>query len=347
MFTMTTLMLLFMDPAKNMIDAMWNSTAISDCEVTISGAMQGQIVFAEGEFVRAMKPESSPSTPRAKRGFATPRPLGLFFLAFCTLGVPETTYLFDNFCAMGSLEELCVECEPGGEANMSDNDMAGCIPSLAACKDMRKLELSGLILSTKRCAALSAVVPRMAALVELCLGENRINDDCIRVLAHGLSNCKQLQSLNLFLNMISDDSLDVLARGLPASVDTLHLGGNEISDDGLDVLIQGLPTSVDTLDLKVNEITLARNLLLLRFKRLDLSDNTLCPDGPRVIAASLANPECRLELLNLRSANIGDEGAAILAEGLRDNQRLIRMLLRDNNITKEGWNAFSSTLCDI
>lgn len=48
-FSMAGLMLLFMEPAKNMVDSTWNSTAISDCEVTISGAMQGQIVFAEGE----------------------------------------------------------------------------------------------------------------------------------------------------------------------------------------------------------------------------------------------------------------------------------------------------------
>ncbi|EJK51781.1 hypothetical protein THAOC_29019, partial [Thalassiosira oceanica] len=65
-----------------------------------------------------------------------------------------------------------------------------------------------------------------------------------------------------------------------------------------------------------------------------------------VIAASLANPECRLEDLNLYSCNIGDEGAAILADGLRNNQRLTVMSLGGNNITEQGWNAFLSILCD-
>ncbi|EJK57931.1 hypothetical protein THAOC_21985 [Thalassiosira oceanica] len=274
------------------------------------------------------------------------------FVNFWILGVPEATHLFNNFCAMRSLEELCVQCEHGGEANMSDYDMAGCIPSLAACKGMRKLELTGLHLSTKSCAALSAVVPRMAALMEMRLVGNRIDDDCLRLLAQGLSECKQFKSLDLCANMISDGCLDVLARGLPASMETLRLEGNAISDDGLDVLIQGLPASVDTLHLEGNEITLARHLLLLRFKKLGLCGGTLCPGGPRVIAASLANPECRLEELYLNSCGlvnsiIGDKGAATLAEGLRNNQRLTCMSWRYNsNITAIGWNAFSSILCD-
>ncbi|EJK56258.1 hypothetical protein THAOC_23895, partial [Thalassiosira oceanica] len=93
-------------------------------------------------------------------------------------------------------------------------------------------------------------------------------------------------------------------------------------------------------------VTLARQLPLLRFKELDFSDNTLCPGGPQVIAASLANPECRLELLDLISTAVGDEGAAILAPSLRNNQRLARMTLEDNSITETGWDAFSSILCD-
>merc|ERR1712110_1327730 len=38
-----------MEPVQSIIDMVWSSEAISDCEVTITGAMQGQIVFAEGE----------------------------------------------------------------------------------------------------------------------------------------------------------------------------------------------------------------------------------------------------------------------------------------------------------
>ncbi|EJK52483.1 hypothetical protein THAOC_28230 [Thalassiosira oceanica] len=217
----------------------------------------------------------------------------------CYLGVPETTFLFNTLRDVNNLEELCINCDSedadGSLSDMLDDDfMAKCIPSLAACKGMRKLKLAGLNLSTKSCAALSALP--------------------------WLSECKQMQELNLITNRIGDDGLDVLIQGLPASIDGLHLDENQI--------------------------TLARQLPLLRFKELYLSCNALSLDGPRVITASLANPECRLEDLFLDCTAVGDKGAAILAEGVRNNQRLTLMSLNHNNITERGWNAFSSILCD-
>ncbi|EJK64254.1 hypothetical protein THAOC_15029, partial [Thalassiosira oceanica] len=225
----------------------------------------------------------------------------------CHLGVPEANFLFNTFGDMSSLEELCIECE-GDLANLNDGDMAGCIPSIAACTGMRSLVLTYLNLGTNSCAALRGVFPRMANLRELVLSGNSLDDDCTRLLAQGLSDCMQIQSLNL--------------------------SHNRISDNGLDVLVQSLPTSVDALYLARNDITLARHVLLLRFRVLNIWGNTLCPGGTRVIAASLADPECRLESLNLNECNIGDEGTATLADGLRNNQGLTSMSLRNNNITE-------------
>ncbi|EJK47373.1 hypothetical protein THAOC_33908 [Thalassiosira oceanica] len=225
----------------------------------------------------------------------------------------------NTFGDMNSLEELCIDCEDD-LANLNDGDIAGYIPSLAACTTMRSLKLNHLNLSTISCAALRGIFPRMDTLLKLVLCGNLIDGDCTRLLAQGLSDCKQLESLGL--------------------------SGNRISDNGLEVLIQSLPTSVDALNLAWNDITLARHVLLLRFRVLDIGGNTLCPDGTRVIAALLSNPECRLDDVHINSCNIGDEGAAVLADGLRNNQRLTRMSLGDNNITERGWNAFSSILCD-
>ena len=241
----------------------------------------------------------------------------------CYIGVPGATFLFNTFRDMNSLEELWIDCgdEEEGFSDLDDDIMAGCIQSLASCTGMRKLKLNYMNMGTNSWASLSGVFPRMAALLELSLCGNAIDDDCARVLVRGLAGCKHLQSLNLKIN--------------------------DIGDDGLDVLIQGLPASVDALEISYNEITLARRQLpLLRFKTLDLRRNPLSPDGPRVIAASLANPECRLDALNLNDTNIGDDGAAILAASLRSNQRLTRMLLSNHNITETGWNAFPSVLCD-
>ncbi|EJK48926.1 hypothetical protein THAOC_32239, partial [Thalassiosira oceanica] len=240
----------------------------------------------------------------------------------CYLGVPGTIFLFNTLRDLISLEELYVNCEGEEEnlANLNDGAMAGCIPSLVACTGLQKLQMNGLNLSNNSCASLSGVFPRMAALLELDLCGNLIDDDCVEVLVRGLAESKQIQSLDLSFN--------------------------RIRDDGLDVLIQGLPASVDKLDLARNEVSLARKIPLLRFKELVLWGNSLSLGGLRVIAVSLANPECRLEELDLDQCNIGNDEAATLAPSLRDNQRLARLSLAENNITKEGWNAFSSILCD-
>ncbi|EJK73349.1 hypothetical protein THAOC_05032 [Thalassiosira oceanica] len=198
--------------------------------------------------------------------------------------------------------------------------MAGCFPSLAALAGMQKLMLVDLNMGMKSSAALGAALPQMANLLELELWENSIDDNMVEVLVPGLAECKRLNLLDLVRN--------------------------RIGDDGLDVLIQGLPTSIDTLVLKSNQITLAQHLALLRLKELDLSGNTLSSDGPRVIAASLTNPECRLEALHLDRCSIGDEGAAVLAESMRYNQRLTKLALQGNAITETGWDVFSSVLCD-
>ena len=240
----------------------------------------------------------------------------------CDLGVAGKNHLFNVFRDMSRLEELSIEWNDPGNDNFNDDVMAGCIPSLAACTAMRCLALSCLGFGSNSCAALSANFPRMTSLNELTLQRNSIDDNYVGVLVHGLAECKHLRLLDLGFNMIGDN--------------------------GLDVLVQGLPAGVVNLNLEWNEVTLARQLSMLRFEALNLGGNPLSCDGPRIIAASLANPECRLEALYLYGINIGDEGAATLAGSLRGNQRLTRMSLPTSidNITETGWHAFSPILCD-
>ena len=239
----------------------------------------------------------------------------------CELGVPEAHFMFNTFRGMKNLEVLSLGCNDFGDGyGLGDDIAAGCIPSLAACTAIRDLDLSGLDLSTNSCAALSAVFPRMASLHELILDENSIDDNCVEVLLQGLAECEHLHSLKL--------------------------SQNRISDNGLALLIQRLPASASSLDLYDNEVALARQLSLLRFKELRIPCNPLSTAGPGVIATSLANPECQLEVLELLF--ITNEELAILAESLRNNQRLVQMgfALFNSNITRTGLDIFSSILCD-
>ena len=247
-----------------------------------------------------------------------------FYLDSCYLGVSDTKLLFNAFRGMKSLEELGISDQQDSDYDLDDDAMAECIPSLAACTCMQKLILRDLNICTNSCAAMSEICPRMAALLDLDLSGNSINDDCVQVLVRGLAECNQLLQLRLVSNIVTDN--------------------------GLDLLIERLPASVRYLSVANNQITLARQLPLLRFHELDLSGNQLSLHGPRVIAASLANPECHLVTFWLHQTGIGDEGAAILAESLRSNRKLTYMLLStiitSSRINETGWNAFSSILCD-
>ena len=239
----------------------------------------------------------------------------------CILGVPGANYLSNAFQTMKSLKELYIHYDDDIDHGVDDDIMAGCIPSLAGCTAMRKLNLCNLGLSTNCCAALSAVFPRMTNLHELNFNENSIDYDCVEDLVRGLAECEDLHSLSF--------------------------SGNAISDNGLAMLIRGLPASVHSIDLSDNGVTLARQLPLLRFKNLELWGNALSSGGPGVIAMSLANPECQLELLDLLWAGIiEDDGAATLAESLRSNERLTTMWFEVSNITETGWNAFSYLVYD-
>ena len=294
----------------------------------------------------------------------------------CDLGDDELKYLFNIFRDMEKLEELSII--NNGDRISDDVILAGCIQSLAACTGMRELNLMLPGLSTNSWAALSAIFPRMISLQGLSIesADHSLNDEIMAGYIPSLKTCTAMQDLNLSglglstrscaalrvtfprmtslrqlslaNNSIDDGSVKVLVCGLMECdcLNYLSFEHNIIGDDGLDVLIQRLPASVTIVDMRSNAVTLTRQLPLLRFEELYLSGNALSPVGPRFIADSLANPKCCLEALGLYHINIGDEGLTSLAESLRSNQRLTRMLLVWSNITESGWNAFSSALCD-
>ncbi|EJK67454.1 hypothetical protein THAOC_11507, partial [Thalassiosira oceanica] len=165
-----------------------------------------------------------------------------FFSDGSYLGVSEANALFNTFSDMKSLEDLWISYDNYDFGDDSDNDldddiMARCIPSLAGCTCMQRLILKDMRMSSKSCAALSAIFPHMAGLQELDLAGNLFDGNCVQSLARGLVECRSLR--------------------------TLRLSRNRIGDDGLAMLIQGLPTSIVSLDLSYNEIETGWNAFLL------------------------------------------------------------------------------------
>ena len=248
------------------------------------------------------------------------------FLDLCHMDASEANYLFELLREMSSLEELGIECEgwQSEEYVLDDDIMAGCVPSLKSHTRMQEMTLCDMRMSTSSCNALSAVLPQMTGILSLHLGRNLINCECTEALVRGLGGCCRLEKLDLTDNEIGDNGLDALMRGLPASVHTLHLSQNNIA--------------------------FARQQSPLRFDDLDLSENPISLDGLRKFADSLADPGCcvrKLRLMGLQNA-LADEGAAIIAAGLRSNRTVthLGLTMDRDGLTRTALDAFSSTLCN-
>ena len=71
-------------------------------------------------------------------------------------------------------------------------------------------------------------------------------------------------------------------------------------------------------------------------KELDLSHNRLSDEGAKILANVLSLNNCALKELDLSSNNITDEGAHYLARMLRENTKILRLILDNNEITDRG-----------
>lgn len=60
----------------------------------------------------------------------------------------------------------------------------------------------------------------------------------------------------------------------------------------------------------------------------------------------VAAPSRALFLVDLHGIHLGDDGAAVLANGLTGNKSLTNLRFDSSSITSRGWAAFSSLLCD-
>jgi hypothetical protein len=144
-----------------------------------------------------------------------------------------------------------------------------------------------------------------------------------------LSAHPQLEKLEMARMNVGTSVCGALATLIHATTDirTLNLTGSNIDDEGVKALVGALADS--------------------RLSVLSLSDTpNISTRGWRSLTALLENPASNLERLELRGNNIGDEGALIFANALTRNRKLKTLNLHSNEITSEGWSAFSRVLCN-
>eukprot|EP01062_Namystynia_karyoxenos_P054469 TRINITY_DN4486_c0_g1_i1.p1 TRINITY_DN4486_c0_g1~~TRINITY_DN4486_c0_g1_i1.p1 ORF type:complete len:908 (+),score=253.17 TRINITY_DN4486_c0_g1_i1:346-2724(+) len=166
-----------------------------------------------------------------------------------------------------------------------------------------------------------------------------------------------LKVLNLGGNAIGPDGAAALARGLltsQARLRQLHLGDNNLGDAGLRHLLGAIirirKDEGFCLTLRRNGLTheAAQHIVTIisggELEELQLKDNPLGDQGAVILAQGLREaPLGRLELTN---CGIGPRGAQALAQALANPACRLRALsLNNNSIRDDGARALADALC--
>ncbi|KAK1733971.1 leucine-rich repeat protein [Skeletonema marinoi] len=159
-----------------------------------------------------------------------------------------------------------------------------------------------------------------------------LSDEGFAVIATALGFQPQLERLRLERNnigLMGCTALGATLRGWGTSnLTILDLDNNPIDDQGLQELVAGITNA--------------------KLEELWLSGTLITGAGLRSLSTYLQSESCCLRTLDLTRVDFGDEGAMVLADGLRGNKSLNSLYFDpdDSGITDDGWAAFSKLLCD-
>ncbi|XP_039509721.1 NACHT, LRR and PYD domains-containing protein 14-like isoform X3 [Pimephales promelas] len=225
------------------------------------------------------------------------------------------------------------------------------------CK-LEKLGLRSCHNSDRGYIVLSSALRSNPSLRELDLSENYFIDSGVKQLSAVLVDpqCK-LEKLGLRSCYISDEGCADLSSALisnPSLLRELDLSGNDITDSELKMispLLKHPQCKLEKLGLRSCRISDGGCAVLssaLRsnpsLRELDLSENDFRDSGVKQLSYLLADPQCKLEKLELRSCRISDEGFTDLSSALRSNPSLRELDLSENNITDSGIKQLSDLL---
>ncbi len=248
--------------------------------------------------------------------------------------------------------------------NISGQGAAALAASLAHTPSLEVLDISNNNIGDEGLTALASFVVTISRKLEqLCLSNNNIGDQGVEALASALSSQSRsrLHSLTLYGNTrISARGLRAVARMLQSrkrALDDLNLDRINIGEEGGIFLARALSCnkSLVTLSLRnagIDDVGL-RNLstgLLSNssLQKLVLSSNaSITAAGLINFKPYLQSPTCSLQVLDICSINIGDEGALALVDAMTHNKSLkVLGISSSSGVSVTGLQAFSKLLCD-
>jgi Ran GTPase-activating protein (RanGAP) involved in mRNA processing and transport len=249
---------------------------------------------------------------------------------------------------------------------LGDEGLEALAPGLNNNRSLTTLHLGGCNIGDQGAAALASSLAHTPSLEILLAYNNNIGDEGVEALASALSfsqSRSRLRSLSLDGNTrISARGFGAIARFLQSrkcTVDNLNLNRINIGEEGGAFLGRGLSSNKSLLTLSLRDASIdnvgLRNLVTglssnNSLQNLDLSSNTsITAVGLSHFKHYFQSSTCSLQVLDIYSINIGDEGALALVDALAHSKSLKELGFRveSSGVSVTGLQAFSKLLCDF
>nr|XP_019583439.1 PREDICTED: NACHT, LRR and PYD domains-containing protein 14 [Rhinolophus sinicus] len=214
---------------------------------------------------------------------------------------------------------------------------------------LERLSLESCGLTVAGCQDLSLALTSNKRLTHLCLADNDLGDDGLKLVSDALKHPQCiLQSLVLRRCHFTSLSGEHLSSSLlhNKSLTHLDLGSNWLQDDGVKLLcdvFQHPSCNLQDLELMGCVLTsaccqdLASAILNNpNLQSLDLGNNDLQDDGVKILFEALRHPNCNIQKLGLAYCGLTSLCCQDLSSTLSSNQRLIKINLTQNTLGCEG-----------
>ena len=206
--------------------------------------------------------------------------------------------------------------------------------SLKYCINLQAINLSGCSLSYKVLQPLGEGLQNCKKLLAVSFGNNRIQSNDVTKLVRGLKLCLSLKKLELHDNQIKEEGLEAMAYELrKCNLQSLNLYHSNIGKYGAAALTRWLRFGMG-LQFFVESDTNPKHEELDHFLLKTLNKRVRSCYGEEQFSG---HSWCTsLETLNVAKNNIGSEGAAALAYGLKCCSILRSLNLKGNDIGEDG-----------
>ncbi len=244
--------------------------------------------------------------------------------------------------------------------NIQDTGTKAICESLKNNGKLQTLCLSSNSIGVQGCLAIASLLKQdvITNFSSLNLSHNSIGPEGTAYLCQSLQGIShQILTLNLGHNIIGVEGALAVAKCLQASKSLceLDLSNNDIQDTGTKAICESLKNNgkLQTLCLSSNSIgvqgclaiaSLLRPEVITSFSSLNLSHNSIGPEGTAYLCQSLQGISQQILTLNLGHNNIEVEGALAVAKCLQASQSLCELDLSYNNIQDTGTKAICESL---